>query len=553
MSTVIPPTDLLRDVDRGFRQWLIREIYVPGGTGRYVPNVDDLVLDYTNGWLRVIGVDYTTGISTRIPWVQPSAGGVDDSDQLLGSGPGYLTESFRMFLNTAVKPFTLTADSQLHFYGSKVSYVKVFRGTDISAGGQVVSAFYDQSGEFLGENIPVETITVANPLAKTVKVPKVGATAYELPDGEVVTVVAYTDEGGVASIARLLIMNSSFVRRTSDSMLYVRSIALESNFLSPSDPNTLLVPINMPVPNINLMGVVTYSNGRQLRMPVDGVKFIMDGLNEFVATVEGQRHPLMLHYQLSADEYSYIANPSIEDRITEPFFAVTTAFNGSAGVKLYGIPVWQSPLTGYRMEWFLYNLIRAQWYNVTNLVQPATGTAVFDGLALGVSQRIGVGVNLKQVDPRFADWRHVQNVTVQLKARGDDVNQENWAVLYSPDQNPASGVGCKAAARLINVNNWEVDITCGESTLDAWLKKVYWAQQPLKDDRSEETAPVPNYLVITTASGEVEIPIAQWNQKIVMDSGQVPAQGAPLYVHFLRRQTNTDLQLAVAGLITHRS
>lgn len=552
MSAVIPPPDLIRDLDRGFRQWHIKEIYTPGGSGRYVPNVDDLVLDYENGWMRVISVDYTTGISIRIAWTAPTAGGIDDGDVIVGSGPGYTSESFRMFLNTSVVPFSLTCDSRILIKGSASSYCKVFRGTDISATtGKVVSAFYDQSGEFLGENIPLELVSTTDFNNISQKTPKVGYTAYRMDDGEVVTLVTYSSEGHVTDVARMVIMNSSFVRSTADSMKYVRCIDLESSFLSPSDPNTLMFPINAPTLNVNLMGVVTYSNGETRRMPVDGTRFTMDGLNEYIATVEGQRMPLVLHYQLAENEYSYVSNPTFDDKISKMYWAQTTAFNGSVGVKLFCVPVWQNVLTGYRLEWYLYNLVRAQWYEVTNLVQPATGSAVFDPIRYGISQHISVAVNLKQVDSRFADWRHVQNITIQLKAPGNEPDSESWAVIYTPGQDPVAGLGVKALAHLVNVNNWEVDITCGCTTLSEWLDKVYYPQQPLLDDRTEEVPPEPNYLLIRSATYEVEVPIAQWNS--VMTMTNVPAQGGAIYVHFMRRNASTDLQLGMIGMITHRS
>jgi len=552
MADLPLPPDIDKNVDRGWRIWNIKEIYVPGGDGRIVPNANDLIQDYDNGFLRVISVDYTTGISVRQPWTVPQPGGNVDEDVIVGSGPGYTTESFRVLLNTNTMPFTLTCDSRLRVFGTESQYIKIFRGTDISAvTGKVISMYYDQSGQFLGENIPLEINRQPDAQNVAQKNPKTGYTSYRIDDGEIVTVVAYGAQGQVTDVSRCVIMNSSFARRASDSMKYVREIALESTWLSPSDEQVIQVPINAPVTNLNLIGRVTYSNGDVRRLPVDGTKFSMDGINEYTAMVEGQRHPLVLHYKLAEDEQSYITNPSFANSIDKDYYAVTVAFNGSVGVKLYCVPVWQDTLTGYRLEWYMYNLVRSQWWNVTNYVEPATGSAVYDPTRYGVSQRLSFALNLKRVDPRFADWRHVQTLSVQLKAPGNEQNTENWAILYTPDQNPPSGFETKALAHLINVNNWEVDIRCGAATLEEWLKKVYYAQQPLMDDRSEEKAPEPNFMLIRSAQYEVELPISQWNQTLQMLN--VPQQGQAIYIHFMRRNASTDLQLAVAGLITHRS
>lgn len=63
-STLVP----IADPNRGFKVWHIDEIYAgENGPGRYVPNERDLVISYIDGWLRVINVDYTTGLSELQP------------------------------------------------------------------------------------------------------------------------------------------------------------------------------------------------------------------------------------------------------------------------------------------------------------------------------------------------------------------------------------------------------------------------------------------------------------------------------------------------------
>ena len=43
------------------------EIYTgPTGTGRYVPNIEDAVWDWTAGVFRVVDVNITTGLSTLV-------------------------------------------------------------------------------------------------------------------------------------------------------------------------------------------------------------------------------------------------------------------------------------------------------------------------------------------------------------------------------------------------------------------------------------------------------------------------------------------------------
>jgi hypothetical protein len=564
MSNPVLPETVIVDPNRGYREWHIREIYAPGNTsseGQYVPNPDDSVRDWTQGILRVISVDYTTGVSILRKWSEPrDPEQVTDQDILLGAGPGYQSESFRLFLDQSVVPHTLSFDKRQRFHGSTVSSVKVFLGTDISENGDVISQFYDSAGNLLGENIPVELAAVlpaygndgvvVTPMTNVaVKVPMVGHTNRALPDGEVVTVVAYDDAGGPSSQAKVLIKNSAFIRQTDTSRRYVVNIAVESPFLLSSDPHVIEYPVNMPVDGLNLIGVVTYSDGQTLRMPVDGTKFTMAGLRNYVATIQGQEVPLMLTYRLSPHESSYdVLAPN--GVLPVAYQARTRATDGAYSVKLFAYPTWGGSLVGYRLEYYLYNLDRQQVYRVTNLVTQATNSAPFDPTLYGVLQRINVGVDMSEVDPLFADWRHTQMFEITLIRPGNLNVGDNWTVGFDAGQDPPYGIGLKANNTFINVNNSVMDISCGCETLTEWLNKVYYPTKPLFDQRSELGPLTPNFFVLQSGNSRVELPISQWSADITVT--QNTDEGKLVFIEFIRRTANNDLQLAVAGLITHQ-
>lgn len=563
MSTIPnSPVTIIVDPNRGYRHWHIDELYRPGGTGQYVPNVDDSVMDWTQGMMRVRSVDYTTGISILEKYNEPASANPNAGDILVGAGPGYQSESFRAYLNTSVMPHALALDRRLHFYGTTVNSVKVFLGTDISENGTVISAYYDQGGTLLGEDIPVELVAVPNIQAPSpivgspsfintaVKCPMVGYSTMALQDGEVVTAVAYDDQGEAVSQAKLLIKNTAFVRSTDASLKYIVDISVETPFLSASDPKLIEYPINMPVANLNLWGVVTYSNGQTLRMPVDGTKFSMYGLGNYVATIQGQTTPLTLSYQLGPDEYSWITSPSPNNTIDVPYRAKTKRTDGAFSIKMFATPVWVDQLSGYRLEYFLYNLDRDQRYNVTSLVSMSSNSAPFDPIAYGIVQRLNVGVNMNEVDPRFMAHRFTQTFEITLLRPGNDDTGTNWTVGYVPGQDPKVGDGVKAEARFINVGNWELRISSDAESLNDWLDKVYYPTMPLFDERSEAAPPVPNYMVLAIGNQRIELPITSWDQIISIENW--PGDGKPVYIEFIRRTAYNDLQLAVSGLITHQ-
>lgn len=553
MADPAQPPVLIRHPNEGFRFWRIDEIYTVGKDRGHVPNIDDLVLDWSSGFYRVTDVDLSSGISKLAPWALPfSNDRVDDHDILLGRGPGTVTEHYRCYIDDSVTPHTLALDGVLHTYTTTASYMKIFRGTEIGDQGQVISAFYDQQGNFMGENIPLQTVAMTDASNIAVKAPAVGATNLKLPDGELVTAVIYDDVGEPISKNVLIVKNTAFIRTTDASLKYITNIALETPFLSASDSTVIEYPVNMPVAGLNLVGVVTYSDGSQLRLPVDGTKFSIYGLDNFVATIQGQRLDLVLNYRLSPDEYNYIAEPTPERTIGRAYSATVKEHDGAYSVKLFGYPVWQDLLTGYRMEYFLYTLDRQDVYQVTNLVQLTSTSAGFNPLLYGVTQKISVAIDLNQVDPLFKSWRHVQTFEITLRHRGDQDLGDAWTIGFSPNQDPPYGVGVRAQSHMVNQNLHQVDISCGASDLEEWLDRVFYATQPLFDPESEIRAPAPNFFVLhLTANVSLEVPISQWNQTI--NATQMPPAGGLIYLEFLRRGAQTDLQLGTSAMIVHRT
>lgn len=547
----------ISDPNRGHRRWLKSEIYTgPNGTGRYVPNEEDEAWDWVTGLWRVVTVNRSTGLSQLVQYIPPNTGeSVSEEDILLGVGPGYQSESYRVYLDTSVIPHVLAIDSRLRVYGSTVSAVKVFWGTDISDESKVISAMYDQGGTLLGENIPLELVQMPNnpqsgvpsAINYAVKTPMVGYTSQKLPDNEPVTVVMYDDVGNVTSIAKLLIMNTAFIRTTDASKKFITSIHLDSPFLSEGDDSLLKFAINMPVDALNARGVVTYSDGSKKIMPVDGTKFNLYGLQNFIATIVGQKIELVLSYKLSADEYVYGASASLQKHLSIPYWATTTRLDGAYSVKLFCFPQWVDDITGFKLRWFLFNLNRSEFHEVTSLVTFGVNSLPFDPISYGPIQRVTVGINMNDLDSSYSNWRHSQTIGIALLAPGNEISN-GWNIEYSPGQAELYGKGLRAISTFVNVNNWKLKIDCGLELQSTWLQKVFYNAEPLVNTQSENRAPEPNHFVLMIGNKEYTYPIDRWNTELLVTS--VPANGEPLFIRFIRRLPENDLQLGIGGMIT---
>lgn len=537
------------DPDGRWQQWALEQIYTgQQGADRYVPNVNDYVVEPTTGELYIVlSVPQTTLIAVLGPAPQIPVGSFSTTDLLMGVGPGTQSDTYRVYLDQSVMPYRLSVDARLTVAGTMSSYAKIFQGAVLGTDGTVISAFYDQSGNLLGENVPLELVAMsaAGDTNISIKTVKPCYTRVALADGEIVTCVMYSADGGVVSKRQLLVENTAFIRSTDASEKYITSISLTSPFLSTSNPNLLQYPINVPKEGLNLMGVVHYSDGTTTELPVDGTKFALYGLDNYVATIVGQNFPLTLIYNLSPDEIVYGATAlgsAGAAFISASYKATTLNEDGAYTVKLFCAPQFIDSVNGWRLDWYLYNLDRSTAQLVTPYVRFASNSPAFLPLGYGVNQQLQVSINLQDVNPSFPDFNFTQTIGLVLKRDGTDQTGDNWSIQYNPGQTPAYGVGVHASTVFVNQNLTQITIDLGQTDQDTWLDDLYYPSMPLTDPAQETVPPIPNMFALSFSTGDVEFPISQWSGQLAV-SGSVP-DGGTLIVKFFQRTPENDLQLA---------
>lgn len=531
------------DPNRGFRLWAEDEIYRDGHDG-YVPNVGDLVVNLQTGFKRVINVNYTTGESTLVSWRIPEINGVTGEDVLIGAGPGHVSESFRVYVDENVFPHTLTFDGRLKIQGTAAREVKVFRGSDISETGDVVSRQYDQDGRLLGENIPMETVRDDVGTALGYKVPVVGHTVADLQTGELLTAVVFNDEGSVLSITQLLAERTGYVRRSQAAAQYVIDVALESPYLD-KGTDELRIPINLPLSNAAMEGVVTYSDGRKVRVPIDGTKMRVDGLNNYVSTVVNQTVPVVLKYNLSESEINYTGMTGSEHHVARSYQVRSVQVDGAHTVKLFTYPSWNPNSNQYDLKHWLVNLDRNICRDVTPFVTITQQSNPFNPNRYGVMQDLSFVLNLKDAFPAFNDYQHVQTVGISLIGPGTD-NGTLWTMEFSPNQTPPYGWELEAQMEFVNAGNWRMRLDSGITSRVNWLASVYRNLEPLHDDEVEVYAPEPTHFQVVFKNGTLEYGIGQWDAEMIVPNDYQP--GETLFIKFLHRVEGQDLMLGVAGL-----
>jgi hypothetical protein len=308
--------------------------------------------------------------------------------------------------------------------------------------------------------------------------------------------------------------------------------------------------MNLLAQSLQLTGLVQYSDGSSLEMPVDGTKFSLAGLDGYVSTIVGQKVGLVFTYHLSDDEISYEVGEGDQRHMSRIYTAETKAIDGAYSVKLFGYPVWIDSIRGYRIEWFLYNLDRQQVFKVTPYVKFNPNTPAFDPLLNGVKQALSVSVNLKDVSGAFNAWVHTQTIDISLMAPAT-ARETNWTIAFEPGQDPQYGRGNFAKTTFINANQYLVRLDMGAENQETWLKRLYRQTKPLFDPGREVEAPAPTHFALILGDREVAYPISAWRTELTVD---YPLNNnATLFVKFFKRTVDNDIQLAVAGLPIYQS
>lgn len=528
--------------------WNMSEIYVgEEGHTKYVPKINDMVLQWTNdGYTtyRVVGLDS----ETLIPELQEvnrsgMVSSLSEKDILVGVGPLAPSQTSRVYIDKSVTPHTLLVDGRNRIYGTMCSYAKIFKGALLSDKGEVISKVYNSSGKLVSENVPLELVALDNHTNYSTKIVSQCHTTHDLVDGELVTVVIYDDGGHVVSKAPLQVEVTTNIRDMASSRKYVTHISCTCPFMSKTIDTLIEYPINIPMNSLNLMGQVHYSDGSVKEMAVDGTKFEMMGLDQFVSTIIGQRIDLGLRYALSKDELGMNGDVPAGRYITAPYQLVTVNPNNSYTVKLFCYPFWIDKIQGYKMKWWLLNLDRNIFFDVTDLVKWSPTTGTYDPKAYGYMQRKTVSIDLKQVSAAYNNFVHVQIVDIMLNNTPDN-SVEPWAISNeSIAERPSYGKG--VVGRWIDRKTF--NLSSGFKSQEEWLENIYRRTYPLIDKMREIEAPDPTHYIITVNGTNIELPVEDWNKDVNVNFNI--ENYTTVSIRFIKRTSTGDLNLAIAAMI----
>ena len=532
-----------------WRQLNIKFVYFGTvGDKKYIANVDDLLHDLETGevW-KVVELD-PFYVPKLIPYFISVSTTTNVIDKFISVGPAPLSSTFMMYIDKNTIPYECNIDRRYYINSVDAAYCKVFTGSVLTGGENVISCVYDQAGNLITNNVELELVNMPNGQNFATKTMKSFFTNFDLVDNDQVSVVIYNANGVVVSKKTFMVENSSFIRDTDINTEYVSHISLKSPFISNANPKVLEIRKNTPISSLELIGVVYYNSGRTRELPVDNTKFSLRGLESFIATIEGQTVPVVLTYTLSSTEVVYGSDKSTDKFLVEPYKIVVRNQLPVYVLKLLCFPVWINAVSGYRLEWFMINHARDKIYSATHAVNINPNSQPFNPILYGVSQELSVSVYLDQISSQLAHYKHVQVCSVTLLSPAIDGNLDTyWITTTNPGQLDPYGRKAVARSKFINQNLYELDVSCGEDNEEDWLKRTYYRTYPVFD-LDIETGPVrPNLFSISLNGGEDIYPIQEFNR--VFKYNQEITPNTNVYIKFIKRISGQDKLLSVCGMI----
>ncbi len=483
---------------RGFCTWLITDIWLgPDGdlTKVIVPNVNDMVIDWSVPCVyRVIHVDADGSNPTYTPTLVAMDLSAGANSQLafkkLDSYQPNILE--RIFLDRSALPYTFSVDDRYAVYGSEATTCKLFKGTDVSdLHGTVISQRYNGSGQLIGENIDLENIAL-DPNNSSIKRPVQFNTGSVLNDGEIVTLVIYSQSGMVMGKHPFIVENSTAIRRIERNQVAIVDVVLLSNMLDSVEQDLLKVPAETAITGADFQAQLIYSNGETVNIAIDGIKCCILGLNNFNTSSIGTTNEFVLAYYPNPDE-AIINSTNPDLKHVSHIYRVRTVENVlDYAFRIYIVPKYNAQTDRYVNKYYLTNVLYDMMVELTPeqiRVELVSG-GVIDYTRFSEWQHLKLIVRLSDVFPySYPGYTFIQQVKINYGQTG--LNYNPWVIDYLGDNTGVYGVNTRFAYS--NLGLFALDLKMGLLTPEQWLAKIWEPLHAIFDPITKLIAPVPTH------------------------------------------------------------
>lgn len=493
--------------------YILADIYNPTtGTGHVIPVVGSLVNDVANGgvlyWVQ--SVDPVTHASTL---AQETILVVDNGDDsTLTSVVSYGNDIFRVYFDIRTKPWAIQPDTHAVVYGINNSNYKVIRypGTPQEVS---IALYYDASGNFNGDRVPLVAVDQVHPGAGTYFTPC--NTSVQLVEGERLRLDVYNSYGALTCQIYTFAKQATIQNENVGRIPVIIGMAIGSSQLRSN--NEIYIYERQDPGSLAITATLQYDDGTNIQVEIDGQRCFLYGLEDFIASYPGLQQQLVVKYFLTTDQN---VNQTLLDasgsHITSTINLVVIPNQLASSVKLAVIPRWSALLNQYSLFYYLYKVDGTSVVNVTQWISISEGS--YNGSLFGVAQDFTVLVDLQQMDPvaYLAPTPYQQEVIITLQP---STVYQRYTIRDASDSQYVYGVDSAAARRPVlyydtTRQQYFIPTTLFPTTA-SFLQAFYMQSSPPYDAATTTVPPVPTHFFIRDAATGLPlitnmIPIAEY-------------------------------------------
>lgn len=536
-NPILPSTSLLRPNKPAV--YSRDSIYDPTDTNpaydnyegqKIVPFPCSIVHDYDTTPLWVVSVDEQTLVPTY------EAIRIGSENDNVVSVLNYGNSVLRLYVDYRAAPYPATPDTKCVFIGKSPRFYTLTRYPRTSQA-TIISQYYDQSGGLVSQMVPLSALDSTN----TSWYLKRGHLNQILEENEEVLVTIYNEDGVEVFSAQLFAKESAVINEDIAYAPTVVGMTISANQrLANGD---FFLYEKQDFASLGFQINLVYDDGSTYQVPVDGVKCVIYGQEDFISSFAGLRQFITVKYYRSENE---AIDPLLSDAtgtMISSKVAVTVIPNSlGTTAKIMAIPNYNPTTARYVVRYYMYFGDGRSSIDVTGHVTIVEGTLNTTSAYFGQWQTYVVGVDMQNVDPTNYPTSALYQQTIVIQF-GTPVSTIRYQIRDSSTSQYVYGQDNSTTRR----PSIRFDRTRGQAFIPsyifgnqaAFIRSFYTMANPPYDPTIEQIPQTPTHFLLRDAvSGNMLItaplPIASYSTPFnMLNDTQGAFIGSSVIVEFL--------------------
>lgn len=496
-NPILPATALLRPSQPD--NYVRNSIYDPSDTNplyndytgkKIIPFPGSIVMDYDTTPLWVISVDEVTFVPTY------EAMRIGSENDNVVSVLNYGNSVLRLYVDYRAAPYPATPDTKCVFIGKSPRFYTITRypGT---AQASIISQYYNQAGGLVSQLVPLSPMDSNN----TSWYLQRGHLTAILEDNEEVLVTIYNEDGVEVSSTKLFVKESAVLNEDIAYSPTIVGMTITSNQRLANGDFFLYEMQDFA--SLGLTVNLVYDDGSTYQVPIDGVKCVLYGQEDFISSFSGLRQSVTVKYYRTENE---AIDPLLSDA-TGTMIAtnvIVTVIPNSLGttVKIMAMPNYNPTTARYVMRYYMYFADGRTSIDVTGSVSIIEGTLNTTSAYFGQWQTYVVAVDMRTVDPTHypTSALYQQTIVIQFGVPTGTIKYQirdsaTSAYVYGQDNSTTR----RPSIRFDRNRGQAFVPSYVFGNLQAFIRSFYTLSNPPYDPTIEQIPQVPTHFLLRDA------------------------------------------------------